>query len=135
MKTLTPRTDAFEEAHTQYDNEVFIGYQANFCRELEREIADLRQQLEAAKLGERFHDEQANKYAAQVAHWLAKHDAAEARTVDPDEIIAALIKDIRDRRGIGDEWESIDVDIRNEIAGEWRTLIRALLKGKDNGQG
>jgi hypothetical protein len=71
---------------------------------LQRENADLRQQLAAA----------------------------EARTVDPDEIIAALIKDIRSRKGIGDEWENIDVDIRNEIAGEWRNIIRALLKGKSN---
>ena len=47
MKTLTPRTDAFEEAHTQYDNAVFIGYQAKFCRELERENAELRRRLAA----------------------------------------------------------------------------------------
>lgn len=36
----TPRTDAFEDAHTQYENEIFIGYQAEFCRQLERELAE-----------------------------------------------------------------------------------------------
>lgn len=42
-QSRTPRTDAFEDAHTQYDNEVFIGYQAEFCRALEIEAADLRE--------------------------------------------------------------------------------------------
>lgn len=29
---------------------------------------------ENAELGERFHDDAANKYAAQVAYWMGKHD-------------------------------------------------------------
>lgn len=41
----------------------------------------------------------------------------------PDAIIAKIIKDIRDRKGIGDVWDELDVDIRNEIAHEWRSYF------------
>ena len=44
---------------------------------------------------------------------------------NPDTVISKIIEDIRGRKGIGDEWESIDVDIRNEIVAEWRTFFRA----------
>lgn len=40
-----------------------------------------------------------------------------------DDIISKIIADIRDRKGIGDEWESLDADIRNEIVAEWRTFF------------
>lgn len=56
-------------------------------------------------------------------------DAKDARLGVADTIIAGIISDIRDRRGIGDEWASIDVDTRNEIAQEWRKLINAALSG------
>lgn len=48
-QSATPRTDAFEEAHTQFENEVFIGYQAEFCRAIELEASDLRERLAKAE--------------------------------------------------------------------------------------
>lgn len=44
---------------------------------------------------------------------------------EPDTVIAAIIEDIRCRKGIGDEWENIDVDVRGEIVRKWRTFFRA----------
>lgn len=48
---------------------------------------------------------------------------SETAITAPDTVIAKIIKDIRGRKGIGDEWEQIDVDIRSEIAAEWRTFF------------
>jgi hypothetical protein len=48
----------------------------------------------------------------------------------PDTIIAAIIKDISGRKGIGDEWDNIDVDVRNEIVAEWRTFFRVAAGGE-----
>jgi len=36
-----------------------------------------------------------------------------------------IIRDIRSRSGIGDEWNGIDVDTRNEIVAAWRAFIIA----------
>jgi hypothetical protein len=38
--------------------------------------------------------------------------------------VFALLEDIRDRRGLKQEWDRIDVDVRAEIIHDWRVLIR-----------
>lgn len=44
-----------------------------------------------------------------------------------EKIIAGLIRDIRGRQGLGDQWDGIDVDVRAEIRSDWRKLIAAAL--------
>jgi hypothetical protein len=43
--------------------------------------------------------------------------------MNADEIISKIIEDISGRKGIGDEWEDIDEDIRKEIIDEWRSFF------------
>lgn len=40
-----------------------------------------------------------------------------------EQIVHDIIKDIMDRAGIGDEFQSIDPDIREEIFNEWVDII------------
>lgn len=49
---------------------------------------------------------------------------ARSESVSPDTVISKIIKDIRDRKGLGDEWDNIDVDVRNEIVAEWREFFK-----------
>lgn len=51
-----------------------------------------------------------------------------AAKVLPDTIIAGIIEDIKSRKGLRQEWDSIDVDIRNEIAHEWREFIQSEIR-------
>jgi hypothetical protein len=37
--------------------------------------------------------------------------------------VEALIKDLKDRQGIGDEWEQIDSDIQEEIKDTWTMIV------------
>lgn len=41
-----------------------------------------------------------------------------------DTIAAAIVEDLRDRSGLGDEWEQIPEDIRAEIVVEWARIVR-----------
>lgn len=54
-----------------------------------RRIPELEAELESAKLGESFHDKQANEYARQVAHWIGKFDEVKA---ERDQLRAELEK-------------------------------------------
>lgn len=47
-------------------------------------------------------------------------------------IVKAIIRDIEDRSGIGNEWEQIDPDIQDEIRKEWKKKIVSVL---DENQG
>ena len=53
-------------------------------------------------------------------------------TADPtciaDAALAKILRDLRGRKGIGDEWAEIDVDIRNEIIERWRGFIVAAVE-------
>ncbi len=40
-----------------------------------------------------------------------------------DDIISKIIADIRGRSALGNAWDDIDADIRNEIVAEWRTFF------------
>lgn len=40
-----------------------------------------------------------------------------------EQIVHDIIKDIMDRAGIGDEFQSIDTDIREEIFNEWVDIV------------
>jgi hypothetical protein len=42
----------------------------------------------------------------------------------PDTVISKLLEDIRDRSGLGDAWNEIDVDTRNEIIATWRGFFK-----------
>jgi len=48
-------------------------------------------------------------------------------TKQAKEIVNAIIKDICDRSGIGDEWDSIDKGTQNSIISEWKDLIIRIL--------
>jgi hypothetical protein len=45
--------------------------------------------------------------------------------VTPDQIITAIITDLRNRKGLGDEWDNIDAGVRKEIVAEWRSYFPA----------
>ena len=40
-----------------------------------------------------------------------------------ESIVAALIEDLSDRRGLSHEWEAIDEDIQEEIRQEWLQIV------------
>lgn len=40
-----------------------------------------------------------------------------------ERILKALINDLRDRRGLKQEWNQIDDDIKDEIVREWTRII------------
>lgn len=40
-----------------------------------------------------------------------------------DKIVASIIYDLSDRRGIGDEWGYIDDEIKEEIVEKWKDII------------
>lgn len=40
-----------------------------------------------------------------------------------NDIIDSIENDIEDRNGIGDEWDEIDTDIKEEIKQEWKEII------------
>ena len=46
--------------------------------------------------------------------------------MNPDEIIDKIIADISGRKGLGDEWDQIDDDIKAEIRAEWRSYFAAV---------
>jgi hypothetical protein len=39
-------------------------------------------------------------------------------------IVEAIIEDFTDRRGLRQEWEQIDDDIRREIVRTWKAIVR-----------
>lgn len=43
-------------------------------------------------------------------------------------IVNAILDDISDRRGIGDEWDGIDEDIQDKIKEKWEEIINVILK-------
>jgi hypothetical protein len=45
-----------------------------------------------------------------------------------EQIVEAIIADLRDRRGLRHEWEQIDEDIQEEIRQEWITIVLSRLK-------
>ena len=57
-----------------------------------------------------------------------KRDAERLSVMLPDLVLAAIIQDIRGRLVIGDTWDDLDVDVRNEIANTWRKLIDAAIR-------
>ena len=44
-----------------------------------------------------------------------------------DKIINLIIKDIKDRKGVGDEFQQIDDDIIEEIKQTWKDIIINIL--------
>lgn len=47
------------------------------------------------------------------------------------QIVDAIIQDISDRKGLGNEWEAIDEDIQQEIKDEWLNTVNKILKKED----
>jgi hypothetical protein len=47
----------------------------------------------------------------------------EEKTATANRIVDDLIKEFYDRRGLSDEWDAIDSDIRTGIRKEWVSLI------------
>ncbi len=45
-----------------------------------------------------------------------------------EKITANLICDLSGRAGIGDEWDGIDSEIKDEIIARWEKIIERLLK-------
>ncbi len=43
-------------------------------------------------------------------------------------LIDFLEKDISDRKGLGDEWESIDDDVKEDLIQEWKKEFRKILE-------
>jgi hypothetical protein len=42
----------------------------------------------------------------------------------PEEIVDAIIEDLTDRRGLKNEWWSIDKDIQDEIRQTWIDIVK-----------
>lgn len=38
-------------------------------------------------------------------------------------IVMNIVSDLSDRRGLGQEWDQIDDDIREDIENIWRTIV------------
>lgn len=49
-------------------------------------------------------------------------------------IASVIEKDIRGRRGLKGEWESIDDDIQDDIRDEWARLIEQILDDANEGK-
>jgi hypothetical protein len=49
-------------------------------------------------------------------------------------IVAAIEYDLSDRRGLGQEWDRIDDDVRREIRRTWAKIIREKLSNFENQQ-
>jgi hypothetical protein len=45
--------------------------------------------------------------------------------LDMGNIIDEIVKDIEDRRGLGDEWNAIDEEIQEEIKNKWLEIIKS----------
>jgi hypothetical protein len=77
-------------------------------------IAALKAELEATKLGENFHDHQANTYAQQVAHWIEKHDALKAELAE-----AKGVKDLWEKtaKSLGAEFDALKVEAEKDYQG------------------
>lgn len=45
-----------------------------------------------------------------------------------DAIVDDIVKDLTDRRGLNDAWDSIDADIREEIRQLWRQIVKSNAK-------
>ena len=43
------------------------------------------------------------------------------------QIVTAIISDLKDRSGLGNEWDAIDTDTRDEIKKTWQSLAEDLL--------
>ena len=42
-------------------------------------------------------------------------------------VVAEILTDLKDRRGLRQAWESIDADIQEEIVTQWESLVRGVL--------
>ena len=63
-------------------------------------------------------------------HWLAQHDA-EVRggcAKQAPRAVEAIIENLRDRQGISNEWDHIELDIQEEIREVWVTCIDAAIR-------
>jgi hypothetical protein len=43
-------------------------------------------------------------------------------------IVRELVKDLDDRRGLGQEWRAIDPDIKKDLLDAWRAIVRKELE-------
>lgn len=55
---------------------------------------------------------------------IAAINAALGRKNDPASVVEAIIADLSDRRGLRQEWQAIDDDIRAEIKATWIRIAR-----------
>lgn len=44
------------------------------------------------------------------------------------EIVDAIIEDLSDRRGLGQEWEQVDDEIKKEIKDTWAAIIEEMTR-------
>ena len=44
-----------------------------------------------------------------------------------EEIVESIVKDIRNRKGLKNEWDSIDKDLQQEICEEWQSIGNYIL--------
>lgn len=42
-------------------------------------------------------------------------------------VVAEIVKDLTDRRGLRQQWEKIDEDVQNEIVSRWKHLVFSTL--------
>lgn len=47
--------------------------------------------------------------------------------MDVGKTVYRIIEDLRDRRGLGDEWDQIDADIQEGIYEEWCNIVKEAL--------
>ncbi len=45
----------------------------------------------------------------------------------PEDIVAAIIKDLTDRRGFRQEWDQCDAETREEIRSTWADIVRGMM--------
>lgn len=50
-------------------------------------------------------------------------DIRQANFSETEKKVYAIVKDLSDRRGLGQEWDAIDHDIKDEIFGTWVNIM------------
>lgn len=90
--------------------------------DLKMEIDRLKAELENAKLGENFHDQQANTYAQQVAHWIERYDTLRENFQHETKEKAALKAELSEAKA---KHESLLKQLESYVA-QWKEVKKEL---------
>lgn len=44
----------------------------------------------------------------------------------PKKVVALIVKDLSSRKGLGDEWDQLEPEIKNEIMECWKDIVACI---------